>query len=111
MSTIPVYGLTCKNCTDAVERALLAVPGVMAAECSLESSNVTVQHDKGISRDTLISAIEDAGFDTTMKSAARITTSMFAIQGMTCGSCTAAIESQINVNKVPGLATFSISLI
>ena len=37
-------------------------------------------------------------------------TTTIAIQGMTCGACTSAIESQVN-DSVPGLLKFSISLI
>lgn len=44
-------------------------------------------------------------------SLAQMTTTTFSIQGMTCGACTAAIESQVNPAKIAGLQSFSISLI
>lgn len=43
--------------------------------------------------------------------ASRMTKTIVSIQGMTCGACTAAIESQVNPSKVDGLATFSIALV
>lgn len=43
--------------------------------------------------------------------ASRMTTTLLSVEGMTCGACTAAIESQVNPEKVAGLATFSIALL
>ncbi|CCG83416.1 Putative uncharacterized protein [Taphrina deformans PYCC 5710] len=141
---VPVYGMTCVNCTNAVERAVRQINGVLRAQCDLQRMCVDVTFEKDTTNmHEITEAVEDAGFDTVEESdheqkvslvsttieyeamsqgnsletpkpygsASRLTTTILAIQGMTCGSCTAAIESQVNSTKVPGLATFSISLI
>lgn len=138
-------GMTCVSCTNAVERALLATPGVLTAQCDLATNNVSIQFDAAsVSQAQLKNIIEDVGFDTTelvtenamteaepflpmseplangtkpptrrasLVDASRLTTTYLSVEGMTCGACTAAIESQVNPMKVPGLATFSIALI
>ncbi|BFZ54635.1 Cu(2+)-transporting P-type ATPase [Savitreella phatthalungensis] len=65
----------------------------------------------------LISAIETTTTTTSSSNtpspplAAEMLTTIIAIQGMTCGSCTAAIERQVNPGKVAGLTSFAVSLI
>ncbi|ORY77028.1 E1-E2 ATPase-domain-containing protein [Protomyces lactucae-debilis] len=129
-----VSGMTCKSCTSAIESALGALPGVQHVAASLTDEQVSVTHhsDK-VNRARLVEAVEDAGFETTRleeqekdhgdtarlldtstaspMEAAALTTTIIAIRGMTCGSCTAAIESQLTPSLIPGLKTFSVSLI
>lgn len=143
-------GMTCVNCTTAVERALRSSSGVITAQCNLAAKDVAISYeDSATTIPELMEAVEDAGFGTVEPNtdvrieknqpifsssfatsdmslpifssekqsssgtaeAPRMTTTVIAIQGMTCGSCTAAIESQVEPSKVAGLATFSISLI
>ncbi len=59
---IAVSGMTCGNCADAVESALLAAPGVQAARVDLPGGTATVWGAVGAS--TLREAVQDAGFGT-----------------------------------------------
>lgn len=54
---LPVAGLTCANCVQAVERALRAVPGVAAATVNLAGGRAFVDYDAGA---TAISALHEA---------------------------------------------------
>jgi copper chaperone CopZ len=47
----------------AVDRALRSVHGVSAVEVSLETGVVDVSHIESVSMDTLVSAVDGAGFD------------------------------------------------
>lgn len=59
---IAVTGMTCGNCADAVESALLAAPGVQAARVDLTGGTATVWGAAAAS--TLREAVQDAGFGT-----------------------------------------------
>lgn len=59
---IAVTGMTCGNCADAVESALLAAPGVQAARVDLSGGTATVWG--GAAASTLREAVQDAGFGT-----------------------------------------------
>lgn len=59
---IAVTGMTCGNCADAVESALLAAPGVQAARVDLTGGTATVWGATAAS--TLREAVQDAGFGT-----------------------------------------------
>lgn len=60
-TVIGVDGMMCGHCKMAVEKACKNVPGVENAEVNLEQKNVTVTGDA--SRDALVQAIVDAGYE------------------------------------------------
>ncbi|KAF2170141.1 hypothetical protein M409DRAFT_51898 [Zasmidium cellare ATCC 36951] len=130
MSTtlIHVGGMTCGACTSAVEGAFKGVAGVKSFSISLLSERAVIEHDESIiSAEKLAETIEDTGFDaqvleTKAATAAasktkprrksvskRLMTTTIAIEGMTCGACTSAVES--GFNDMPGLTHFNISLL
>ncbi|SHJ86208.1 cation transporter [Propionispora hippei] len=60
---ITVEGMSCGHCKAAVERAVLALPGVIAATVNLEEKKLALDYDN--SRVTLVqiaSAIEEEGY-------------------------------------------------
>lgn len=59
---IAVTGMTCGNCAEAVESALLAAPGVQAARVDLTGGTVTVWG--AAAAPVLREAVQDAGFGT-----------------------------------------------
>ena len=60
---LPITGMTCTGCTDAVRRILLAVPGVRAASVSLETRSATVDCDPArASREAIARALDQGGF-------------------------------------------------
>jgi copper chaperone len=61
---IKVGGMSCQGCVKNIAGVLGALPGVAAAEVSLEAGEAKVAYDpQAVSRAELLGAIEDAGFD------------------------------------------------
>jgi Cu+-exporting ATPase len=124
-TTVKVDGMTCGACTSAVEGAFQRVDGVLDVSVSLIMSRATVQHDPSVIEPAKIAdIIEDCGFDAVVLStdehkipdaaASSIPTPRFsvtnlAVEGMTCGACTSAVES--GLNDVPGVNSVDVSLL
>ena len=127
-TTLHVGGMTCGACTSAVEGAFKDVPGIKSFSISLLSERAVIEHDPSIiTPEKLAETIEDTGFDAEVletkasetvaakpkrrrkSTGKRFTTTTIAIDGMTCGACTSAVES--GFKDVPGLVQFNISLL
>ncbi|TKA80185.1 hypothetical protein B0A55_03610 [Friedmanniomyces simplex] len=112
----------------SVEGAFKDVPGIKGFSISLLSERAVIEHDTNlITPETLAETIEDTGFDaevldtkavqplaTKPKSrrkatGSKLVTTTVAIEGMTCGACTSAVES--GFKDIEGLAQFNISLL
>ncbi len=99
--TLPVSGMTCASCAGRVERALLKVPGVAAANVNLANEQVRVEGDDlGVA--TLIEAVEKAGYGVPLQSIE------LNIEGMTCASCVGRVERALL--KVPGVRSAAVNL-
>lgn len=63
---IPVEGMSCAHCTNSVQKALEAIPGVAQADVSLDSRDALVVSDGSLSAEDLeqkaAAAIEKAGY-------------------------------------------------
>ncbi|KAK2625710.1 hypothetical protein QTJ16_005022 [Diplocarpon rosae] len=128
-TTLAVEGMTCGACTSAVEGAFKDLPGLKSFSISLLSERAVVEHDESIlTVEHIAEIIEDRGFGVTILESAisesrksftgrrgssgrkdQITTTTVAIEGMTCGACTSAIES--GFKDLSGLIQFNISLL
>lgn len=63
-TVIKVGGMSCGGCVKNIQGVLTAMAGVSSAEVSLEAGEAKVSFDPtASSRQSLIDAIEDAGFD------------------------------------------------
>jgi Cu+-exporting ATPase len=115
--------MMCENCVRAVTSALLALNGVQCAQVSLEASSATVTFDDGAaSLEKFREAIIEEGYSLepvqeeersypdapappveagTSAPAADTVISHFAIQGMSCVNCSAAIEK--GFRNYPGI--------
>lgn len=61
--TLPVTGMTCGGCENAVIRAVGALPGVSAVTASHQASQVTVTYDPAlIARDQIAAKIQALGY-------------------------------------------------
>jgi copper chaperone len=65
--TLPVEGMTCGGCVKSVTRALSQVEGVEAVEVTLQPGRAVVKISPKVTRERLVQAIEDAGFDVPSK--------------------------------------------
>ncbi|KAK4988493.1 Cu(2+)-transporting P-type ATPase [Elasticomyces elasticus] len=128
-TTIHVGGMTCGACTSAVEGAFKDIPGVKSFNISLLSERAVIEHNAELlPAEKLAEIIEDTGFDAkvletknepqrTVRRAGRrkslkndgLMTTTVAIEGMTCGACTSAVES--GFKEVEGMVQFNISLL
>jgi len=129
-TTLAVEGMTCGACTSAVEGGFADVPGVKHFSISLLSERAIVEHDASIlSAEKIADIIEDRGFGATIVESAsatapsrirksrrdstttkeRVSTTTIAIEGMTCGACTSAIEG--GFKDLEGLVQFNVSLL
>jgi Cu+-exporting ATPase len=59
---LPIEGMTCASCVARVEKALLKVPGVLAASVNLATEKVSVTAAGGVSFAALAAAIDEAGY-------------------------------------------------
>ncbi|TVY14793.1 Copper-transporting ATPase 2 [Lachnellula arida] len=131
-TTLKVGGMTCGACTSAVETGFKGVEGIGSVSVSLVMERAVIMHDpEKISAETIRDTIEDRGFDaevlaTDLPSPTfdkkgslydededaeedATTTTTLAVEGMTCGACTSAVES--GFKDVAGVKHFSISLL
>ncbi|OGB92621.1 MAG: copper-translocating P-type ATPase [candidate division NC10 bacterium RIFCSPLOWO2_12_FULL_66_18] len=100
---LPVFGLTCGKCVQAVEKSLRAVPGVAKATVNLSSARAFVDYDPALTGvPALERAIRDVGYRT------EGATARFAIEGITCASCVTRIESALL--ETPGVVKASVNI-
>ncbi len=63
-ATIGVGGMTCASCVGRVERAILALPGVIGATVNLSTESATVEYlPDTLSRERIAQAIREAGYE------------------------------------------------
>ncbi|KAF5026566.1 hypothetical protein F66182_1355 [Fusarium sp. NRRL 66182] len=124
-TTIAIGGMTCGACTSAVEGGFQDIPGVKKFSISLLSERAVIEHDPDLlTAEQIAGIIEDRGFDAVIVdtgkaaadkpskdsgSAGNIATTTVAIEGMTCGACTSAVEG--GFKGVEGVLKFNISLL
>jgi Cu+-exporting ATPase len=124
-TTVAIEGMTCGACTSAVEGGFKDVPGVKSFSISLLSERAVIEHDTTVlTAEKIAEMIEDRGFGaeivdsvktasdaaaTSKKATSSTVTTTVAIEGMTCGACTSAVEG--GFSGVDGLVKFNISLL
>lgn len=101
--TFDIEGMTCASCVARVEKALQAVPGVIAATVNLATEKASVKATADVSMATLTGAVEKAGYEVPAA------TTDLAITGMTCASCVDRVEKALE--KVPGVSDASVNLV
>lgn len=126
-TTIAIEGMTCGACTSAVEGGFIDVPGLINFSISLLAERAVIEHDALIlSAEQIAETIEDRGFGATVVESKlaepaeiskengsgrkdKLATTTVAIEGMTCGACTSAVEG--GFKDLEGLVQFNISLL
>ncbi len=100
--TLPVKGMTCASCVKAVERALSKIEGVTDVTVNFASEKASLTASDYIPVERLIQAVKAEGYD--------VATSRleFAIKGMTCAACVAAVERALK--KLYGVVSVNINL-
>ncbi len=112
---LQIEGMTCDHCVARVQKALLALPGVSAAQVSI--GHATVRHE-GVSADAMARAVADVGYTVVgAASAEEKPTAPVAedrrtsvpVFGMHCASCVSAVERELTA--IPGVATAYVNLV
>ena len=65
-TVLKIEGMMCEGCVKSVKEALEGVSGISSVDVNLKKGTATVQHD-GVSDETLIGAVVDAGFRASVK--------------------------------------------
>ena len=100
---LPVDGIHCAGCVSRVEKALLAVSGVMEASVNLATGEARVAFSPGsVELEDLLAAVEAAGY--------RIPTALseLAVVGMHCAACVSRTERVLE--KQLGVLSAEVSL-
>jgi copper chaperone len=58
-----VPGISCQHCVNAITNEVAAVPGVQKVSVVLENKTVTVEHADSVPTETIVTAINEAGYD------------------------------------------------
>jgi len=105
---LPVTGMTCASCAAAVETDLRKIEGVESASVNFASEKATVELGKPVDLDIIMEAIKAGGYGVLSRR------TDFAVRGMTCAACVAAVEKALrglygvveaNVNLAAGKAS------
>lgn len=136
--TLPVLGMTCQSCVNAIQNALSDQLGIISSFVSLENEECTVVFDSCVaSTADITELIEDCGFDVLMVhdklnsnssgSSSSISsihqaikieeeyidqgneTIQLEIRGMTCASCVTSIEKALKSHQ--GISYVSVALL
>lgn len=112
-TTINIQGMTCGACSASITEALEAVPGVDQVSVSLVTESGLIKHRADVSRATIIQTVENCGFDIQIVESKPVNQGQFetkvAIQGMTCGACSASITEALD--KQEAVTSVSVSLL
>lgn len=104
--TYTVSGMTCASCASAVTRALKKIEGVEKADVNLTTEKVLIQSERDLSFEDLSKAVDKAGYGLLEITHER--ESVLAIEGMTCASCSSAVERALKKQK--GVSSVSVNL-
>jgi Cu+-exporting ATPase len=122
-TTVSISGMTCGACTSAVEGGFKDLAGLKTFNISLLSERAIIEHDPELLPPAkIVEIIDDRGFDAeivdtvlsqeddeTSEPTSTVATTTVAVEGMTCGACTSAVES--GFKGVDGVIKFNISLL
>lgn len=105
-----IEGMTCGACVESIEGMLRDQPGIHSVKVALLAERGVIEYDPNVwDPDKLVEEISDIGFDATLIPPARVDAVTLRIYGMTCSSCTSAVES--GLREFPGVTSVAVSLV
>ncbi|KGT46457.1 heavy metal translocating P-type ATPase [Acinetobacter sp. HR7] len=99
---LDIEGMTCASCAARIEKALKKIPEVLEANVNLSIEKAYVTAVSSLQQQTLVKAIQKAGFD------AKADKLELSIDGMACASCVARVEKALS--KVEGVTAANVNL-
>ena len=107
---LEVSGMHCSACSTAVEKALLAVPGVERASVSLALHQAEVVITPNTASETeLLDAVTACGFEAKSLIRADSNVVNLRVSGMSCAACSSAVEAALR--RLPGVADAGVNLL
>ena len=109
--TFIIEGMTCASCSAAVERVTRKLPGVKSSQVNLATNRARIVYDpEQVDAQAICAKIEKAGFGAKeeIHAAAKNQEVTLNIEGMTCASCSAAVERV--TRKMPGVISSEVNL-
>lgn len=104
-----IEGMTCGACVESIEGMLRPQAGIHSIKVALLAERGVVEYDPSVwTPEKIVNEISDIGFDATEIPIARSDMITLRIYGMTCGSCTSAVES--GLHGMPGVTSVAVSL-
>lgn len=99
---LDIEGMTCASCAARIKKNLKKIPEVLEANVNLSIEKAYVTAVSSLQQQTLVKAIQKAGFD--------VKSDKFelSIDGMTCASCVARVEKALS--KVEGVTSANVNL-
>ncbi|KAF7828285.1 putative copper-transporting ATPase HMA5 [Senna tora] len=108
-----VTGMTCAACAGSVEKGIKRLPGIREALVDVLNNRALVHfYPSLVNEETIREAIEDVGFKATLlrdeMNERSVQVCRITIAGMTCTSCSSAVES--NLQAIPGVLKAQVAL-
>ncbi|WP_392552366.1 heavy metal translocating P-type ATPase [Orbus wheelerorum] len=104
-----VEGMSCASCVSRIEKILSKVDGVVTVSINLATEKATVETSHTINVETLIKALNNAGYRAiTISSTHDEQQIILAIGDMSCASCVNRVEKALS--KVNGVKTVQVNL-
>jgi Cu+-exporting ATPase len=106
--TFNITGMTCASCAKAVERGVRKVEGIQSANVNLATEKLFVEYDEGkADLEKIKDAVKKAGYGAEEEKDKSIREIMLPISGMTCASCSNAVQRAIG--KLDGIQEVNVN--
>lgn len=103
--SLRIEGMTCAACAKAVERSVRKLEGIQEADVNLATEKLRVSFDESkVSLAEIQASVEKAGY----KAIREMVTKTMDVQGMTCASCSKAVERA--TRKLEGVIESNVNL-
>ena len=102
--TFQIEGMTCTACAKSVERVTLKLKGVEESNVNYATEKLNITFNDEVTISDIQKAIEKAGYKAISQSISKT----FNIQGMTCASCSGAVERV--TRKLKGVEVSNVNL-
>ena len=102
-----IDGMTCASCSAAVERVTRKLDGVEISNVNLSTEKLSITYDDSkLTKESISDAVKKAGYEATLEQPEKQV--IIPIEGMTCASCTQAIERKLS--KQDGVSNITVNL-
>lgn len=103
VTTLSIEGMTCASCTSSISKALEGEQSILSVDINLLSSSGRVRHKASLAAAEVADLVDDAGFEAEVieshpeapEQADDLVKTTLSIDGMTCASCSGAIDRAV----------------